>query len=643
MMNMFDQAERLRDFSREQLVDALQNPNSSAPQFLALSELKRRERAEQEMANPEAPTSTVAQDAVNAAGMPQAGLAGMMQAMAPQTDIAQNTAQNPAQNTVQKLAEGGLAGISTNPRSSFEEFLKSLAARQTLLERNPNVRLSSGNEPQYTAPQAQPALGPYALTEMIDGPMVGAPMPTDMGVSRSLRDYGLSSDPAIMLMADRAGVTVPQYLQSLQPEALAQHRNRINRNRMVEFEPLGDGIAFPTQRDLDVNARDAAVGIGSVPAQLRAPSVDTLPDMPTDDAYMPSALPDMPVPPARPQDSRVGGDTLPEAAPSASLDGMSAEQSAYYETLSPEQQRNVRMYGTPIQPTDAAPMNTSSAFQGINDYAFPPLTYTGNFMSVGDAIDRYTAFEQGTEYTGPIPTRADETGMTMAPDQPLDPNNLLPPVVETPPAAPDAPQTPRAPTGSVSALTSGLPNDMVTDADKRLESDYWLALAKFGAALAASSGGGTTFGQDVGTAGAVGLAAVDQARADYEQRKKDALELAMTKAKFEMDMRVANARLASAGGSGGGSGEASMDPVSASWYNALIEKRSGILAAIEGLTPPEKGGLFKSASDPDALERVRLNKELRLVNVQLQIAERSNGFPILGIQGVDPDVIDTTQ
>lgn len=92
-MNLFQLQERLKNYSQDQLVNEMQNPTGSAPQYLVLSELQRRKRmmTEEQAQMPQEPS--VAEEAVAAAGVPQGGLAQMAQAMAPETDMAQNTAR----------------------------------------------------------------------------------------------------------------------------------------------------------------------------------------------------------------------------------------------------------------------------------------------------------------------------------------------------------------------------------------------------------------------------------------------------------------------------------------------------------------------------------------------------------------------
>jgi hypothetical protein len=120
-MNLFELQERLKDFSQEQLVREMQAPTGMAPQYLVLSELQRRQRMmAEERARMQQPQTTVAEDAIAAAGVPQGGLADMARAMAPQTDMEMNTAVQPvermAEGGVVRMQPGGLAGISRDIR-----------------------------------------------------------------------------------------------------------------------------------------------------------------------------------------------------------------------------------------------------------------------------------------------------------------------------------------------------------------------------------------------------------------------------------------------------------------------------------------------------------------------------------------------
>ncbi len=124
-MNLFELQERLKDFSQDQLVREMQAPTGMAPQFLVLSELQRRQRmmAESQAQMPQDQT-TVAQDAVAAAGVPQGGLADMAQAMAPRTDMDMNTGVAP----VERMRDGGvvrmqLGGMLGDPLAPYAQHL----------------------------------------------------------------------------------------------------------------------------------------------------------------------------------------------------------------------------------------------------------------------------------------------------------------------------------------------------------------------------------------------------------------------------------------------------------------------------------------------------------------------------------------
>jgi hypothetical protein len=122
-MNLFKISEHLKDYSQSQLMQEMQNPSGSAPQYLIMSELQRRNRIMQQAQQGPMPQTTVADDVVNAAGVPSAGIAGMANAMAPGTDVAMNSGRASPEQTpdtrpppppVQRMQEGGLAGISAN-------------------------------------------------------------------------------------------------------------------------------------------------------------------------------------------------------------------------------------------------------------------------------------------------------------------------------------------------------------------------------------------------------------------------------------------------------------------------------------------------------------------------------------------------
>ena len=101
MRNIIQQQDDLKNLSQQQLIAAMQS--GTYPQFLVLSELNRRKRMTDDQARREAvdDTKTVAQEVVNAAGMPQGGITQMASAMNAKTDNTQNTG-------VMQMAEGGV-------------------------------------------------------------------------------------------------------------------------------------------------------------------------------------------------------------------------------------------------------------------------------------------------------------------------------------------------------------------------------------------------------------------------------------------------------------------------------------------------------------------------------------------------------
>ena len=110
-MDILQVQDRLKNFSQDQLVGEMQAPTGNAPQFLVLSEIMRRKRMQDDFAAQQGKAgaeTTVAQEAIASAGVPQGGIADMARAMAPSTDMTQNTGVQAMASggTVKKMAEG---------------------------------------------------------------------------------------------------------------------------------------------------------------------------------------------------------------------------------------------------------------------------------------------------------------------------------------------------------------------------------------------------------------------------------------------------------------------------------------------------------------------------------------------------------
>jgi hypothetical protein len=100
-MNILELQDNLKDLPDSALMREMQMPSGNAPQFLVLSELKRRKRMRDEFKRQEA------------SNMPQQGIMQAARAMAPNTNMAQNTGMDmaapvPATRAPQMMADGGV-------------------------------------------------------------------------------------------------------------------------------------------------------------------------------------------------------------------------------------------------------------------------------------------------------------------------------------------------------------------------------------------------------------------------------------------------------------------------------------------------------------------------------------------------------
>ena len=127
MLNILQIEDRLKDMSKDAVIQALNNPNPTIPPFLALAELNRRKRMEDEMAMRRAENQpTVAEQLVAAAGMPMQETSDMAMNMAPKTNMAQNTGAN--QMMAREMLEEETPGMSYGGLLMGSRMMNQMAA-----------------------------------------------------------------------------------------------------------------------------------------------------------------------------------------------------------------------------------------------------------------------------------------------------------------------------------------------------------------------------------------------------------------------------------------------------------------------------------------------------------------------------------
>ena len=527
-MNIVQLQEQLKNFSQDQLVREMQMPSGTAPQFLVLGEIMRRQKMQQDFANRQAqgaPQSTVAEDAIASAGVPQGGIADMARALAPKTNMTENTG-------VQAMAAGG-----------------------------PVKKMAPGG--------------------------------------------AVKTDPAVRAMASRLGMSVDEYLRSVGEEQAARiaqdAERRALRERMKGFEPVGDGITFPTQEDLDRRfaesqtrepsfpvsgfsepgpeymgfggqegapprrpgsateimtsmpqaifaAQDRGGRAGMTDALLASayPGIRTADIMPPDPfevakataaaqpPYMPgpAAATELNLPMVRAALARDGGAGMatglraaaqnytPPAAAPAAADPMLAFQEDFGMTAS----------GAP------APRATSPAPAGD-----PMLAFQENFdvgldagppAGVMERIFGADALERAGFDTSRTPERPAQTTGTPLEVPQGGGKELLPPEAQAQIAAEEAAKTSTDPAGSGGTGAGGAGGaggmssyeqelmDVLGRREKAAEQDKWLALAQVGLNLMSS-----TQPTLMGALGEAGLKGVEAARGARDQYDKDRIEL----------------------------------------------------------------------------------------------------------------------
>jgi len=162
MMNLLQVQDDLKNFSQDQLVKEMQQPSGTTPQFLVLSELNRRKRVKGDLEARQAQNQpTVAEEAVASAGVPQSGMMGMPEAMAPASADSEGIGSMMPKSMrsggeVERYAEGGLLEGIAESVSRNQEMLGTVA--QNMGKMNSNIM------------QPRPAI-PTQVTTMPTQPM----------------------------------------------------------------------------------------------------------------------------------------------------------------------------------------------------------------------------------------------------------------------------------------------------------------------------------------------------------------------------------------------------------------------------------------------------------------------------------------
>ena len=186
MRNIIQQQDDLKNLSQQQLVTAMQS--GTYPQFLVLSELNRRKRMADDQARREAvdDTNTVAQEVINAAGVPQGGIAQLASAMNAKTDNTQNTG-------IQKMAEGGV--VKAQPGGIMSNIMSLMSPPSYDVAGLSKPRVAQ--EPEMTALEALETIPPDAARAL----EISKKIQVGKSVKKVLKEAGLTGLEALNLIA----------------------------------------------------------------------------------------------------------------------------------------------------------------------------------------------------------------------------------------------------------------------------------------------------------------------------------------------------------------------------------------------------------------------------------------------------------
>jgi len=275
-MNIIELQDSLKDLPDSALMKEMQMPTGSAPQFLVLSELKRRKRMRDEFQrqqNMDMPT--VAEEVVTAAGMPQEGIMGAARAMAPNTNVAQNTGMDvaapvPATRAPQPqmMADGGIlryapGGSVGRPVEPFPANSPNPRDRSNWMAMYKDTHNLDGS-PKSLSPDVAQSEGIAALSADIEDYMApGMRMTTQDKLSAALGDVDRRvprSLPMISSPEDQDVVRGPEVEAAMETQNVLEEMMKANQGLARDETPTGQLNVDALGNVLGFNPEDPTVG-----------------------------------------------------------------------------------------------------------------------------------------------------------------------------------------------------------------------------------------------------------------------------------------------------------------------------------------------------------------------------------------------
>ena len=558
MMDLLGLQDALKNMSEQQLIQEMQMPSGQVPPFLVLSEITRRRDMQTAFAGQDGQQqSTVAEDAVAAAGVPGPQAQAMAGAMAPNTDMAGDTGALPQQSALPAPREPvlGMAGGGI-------------------------VALQQGG--QVNSRPALVVRGGRQFAQMPDGSMI--PL-GELGIADSL--YG-GYDAAPQL---GSGVN-PSYRERDTMPPL---------NQRPEYAPPANPAAAGYQRGIPTappSISDAAGYQRGIPTA--PPSISDAQMQGIYDQLGQYEAPTRPLAGIAPQVTDYLPVPFADPLPTATGEYMSAPMTE--PVANPEDVRRMEA-GLPLTDHDFGPDPEGRQGSGgpVGQFVLDGLR---NTASIWPSVLEAAGMVEGAPGQDVIPDDASLSGIPGA--------ELLPPAAALGAEANAAGAGSGGGGGgggggiSMSASASGGPSDfeqeilgMLDAREKRATQDKWLALAQAGMALMSSSQ--PTIGGAMGEAGLSGLASLREGQASAEDDRLGMLTTLegwrQQQAQMELQRQAMAARAAAGGGSGAVDPMANYGDLSAGGARALDR----IDARLEALDMMPRG----KGVDALAIERER--------------------------------------
>ena len=247
MSNLVELANELEDFPKEQLIQMSQDPNSTYPSYLVLSEIKRRTQMEKMYAAQQPkPETTVAEEVVSEFASSPAGLGAMAQSSDTPNAFQSGEMGNMAPpSPMQMMASGGLTGYQAGSTTEQEMLKNQFLQSAGISDSSAGIGSANPMQEQINREEVDKNIGQLAQQYGVSTLKYIGALNEDGSINYGKSALAIASLHPIVRYGKRAALGLGSAAQRFAPRLLQKAKNLVTKPGMkIQNPALKTGMQY---------------------------------------------------------------------------------------------------------------------------------------------------------------------------------------------------------------------------------------------------------------------------------------------------------------------------------------------------------------------------------------------------------------